>query len=365
MLRFIKRKKNQDEELPAPPQHPANNDSANTSEANTPAETQVATAVASDSSTENPAEKKGLIRRLANKISRTSNALGDGLGEILLGKKTIDDELMEDIETQLLLADVGVETTRKIVDNLASAIERDALTDANALLAQLKMELKTILDTNQGDFLIDAQRAPFVILVVGVNGAGKTTTIGKLAKRLQTNNMSVMLAAGDTFRAAAVEQLQVWGERNNVPVIAQQSGSDSASVVYDALDSARAKQIDVLIADTAGRLHNKDHLMEELKKVVRVMGKIDSSAPHEILLVLDASTGQNAVAQAQTFKKAVGVTGVAVTKLDGTAKGGVLFAIKEQLGLPIRFIGVGEALEDLRPFDADEFVEAIFESVSV
>lgn len=365
MLRFIKRKKNQDEESPAPSQHPTDNHSANTIEADVPAETHVATAIASNSSPDNTAEKKGLIRRLANKISRTSNALGDGLGEILLGKKTIDDELLEDIETQLLLADVGVETTRKIVDNLASAIERDALTDAKALLAQLKVELKTILETNQGDFLIDAQRAPFVILVVGVNGAGKTTTIGKLAKRLQTNNMSVMLAAGDTFRAAAVEQLQVWGERNNVPVIAQQSGSDSASVVYDALDSARAKQIDVLIADTAGRLHNKDHLMEELKKVVRVMGKIDSSAPHEILLVLDASTGQNAVAQAQTFKKAVGVTGVAVTKLDGTAKGGVLFAIKEQLGLPIRFIGVGEALEDLRPFDADEFVEAIFESVSV
>jgi len=365
MLRFIKRKNNQDKEQPSPFRAPAQSENATAIKVETQTSTQVDDPIASISESGNPVEKKGLIKRLANKISRTSNALGDGLGEILLGKKTIDDELLEEIETQLLLADVGVETTRRIVDNLASAIERDALTDANALLSQLKTELKSILDSNQGDFLIDAQRAPFVILVVGVNGAGKTTTIGKLAKRLQGNNMSVMLAAGDTFRAAAVEQLQVWGERNNVPVIAQQSGSDSASVVYDALDSARAKQIDVLIADTAGRLHNKDHLMEELKKVVRVMGKIDSSAPHEILLVLDASTGQNAVAQAQTFKKAVGVTGIAVTKLDGTAKGGVLFAIKEQLDLPIRFIGVGEALEDLRPFDAEEFVEAIFESVSV
>jgi len=308
-------------------------------------------------------ERRSFIQRLAGKISKTSSSLGDGLGQILLGKKEIDDELMEDIETQLLLADVGVDTTRKIIDALAAAIERDALTDSRALYAQLKTELKKTLDTSNNDFVIDANRAPFVILVVGVNGAGKTTTIGKLAKRLQNNKFNVALAAGDTFRAAAVEQLQVWGERNNVPVIAQHTGADSASVIFDGLQASKARDIDVLIADTAGRLHNKDNLMEELKKVVRVMGKIDQSAPHEVLLVLDATTGQNAIAQAKTFQQAVGVTGIAVTKLDGTAKGGVVFAIKEQLGLPIRFIGVGEKIEDLRPFEPDDFVEALFAGI--
>ena len=306
--------------------------------------------------------KPGFFGRLANRISKTSSNLGDGLGQILLGKKEIDDELLEDIEMQLLTADVGVDTTKKITDALASAIERDALTDPRALYKQLKKELKNNLGAAE-NFIIDANRAPFVILVVGVNGAGKTTTIGKLAKRFQNEGLSVMLAAGDTFRAAAVEQLQVWGERNNVPVVAQSTGSDSASVIYDALQSAKSRDIDVLIADTAGRLHNKDNLMEELKKVVRVSQKIDDSAPHEILLVLDSTTGQNAIAQAQKFKEAVGVSGLAVTKLDGTAKGGVVFAINESLGLPIRFIGVGEGIEDLRPFNPDEFVEAIFEQV--
>ncbi|MBT8148631.1 MAG: signal recognition particle-docking protein FtsY [Pseudomonadales bacterium] len=309
------------------------------------------------------ADRRSFIQRLAGKISKTSSSLGDGLGQILLGKKEIDDELMEDIETQLLLADVGVDTTRKIIDALAAAIERDALTDSRALYAQLKAELKKTLDTSNNDFIIDANRAPFVILVVGVNGAGKTTTIGKLAKRLQNNKFNVALAAGDTFRAAAVEQLQVWGERNKVPVIAQHTGADSASVIFDGLQASKAREADVLIADTAGRLHNKDHLMEELKKVVRVMGKIDPTAPHEVLLVLDATTGQNAIAQAKTFQQAVGVTGIAVTKLDGTAKGGVVFAIKEQLGLPIRFIGVGEKIEDLRPFEPDDFVEALFAGI--
>ena len=307
-------------------------------------------------------EKSGFFGRLANKIAKTSNSLGSGIGEILLGKKEIDDELLEDIEMQLLTADIGVDSTRRIVDALTAHIERDALTDPRALYSQLKQELSKSLE-NQSDFVIDSNKAPFVILVVGVNGVGKTTTIGKLAKRLQNNNLSVMLAAGDTFRAAAVEQLQIWGERNEVPVVAQSTGSDSASVIFDGLQSAKSKNVDVLIADTAGRLHNKDNLMEELKKVVRVIKKIDPTAPHEILLVLDATTGQNAVNQAEKFKEAVDVSGLAITKLDGTAKGGVVFAIAEKLSLPIRFIGVGEKIEDLRPFDENEFVEAIFEQV--
>lgn len=307
-------------------------------------------------------DKTGFFGRLANKIAKTSNSLGSGIGEILLGKKEIDDELLEDIEMQLLTADIGVDSTRRIIDALTARIERDALTDPRALYSQLKQELSKSLK-NQSDFVIDSNKAPFVILVVGVNGVGKTTTIGKLAKRLQNNNLSVMLAAGDTFRAAAVEQLQVWGERNEVPVVAQSTGSDSASVIFDGLQSAKSKNADVLIADTAGRLHNKDNLMEELKKVVRVIKKIDPSAPHEILLVLDATTGQNAVNQAEKFKEAVDVSGLAITKLDGTAKGGVVFAIAEKLSLPIRFIGVGEKIEDLRPFDENEFVEAIFEQV--
>ncbi len=304
-----------------------------------------------------------LFKRLASKISKTSNSLGSGLGRVLLGKKEIDDELLEEIETLLLVADTGVDTTQHIMATLSENIERESLTDASALHEALQDELRKTLAPSEQAFEIDCNRSPFVILVVGVNGAGKTTTIGKLAKRLQKEGLSVMLAAGDTFRAAAVEQLQVWGERNDVPVIAQHTGADSASVLYDALASARSRGTDVLIADTAGRLHNKDNLMEELKKIVRVLGKQDESAPHEILLVLDATTGQNAVSQAQEFKSAVGVTGLAITKLDGTAKGGVLFAISRQLGLPIRFIGVGEQLEDLRPFSAEEYVAAIFANI--
>ena len=304
-----------------------------------------------------------LFKRLASKISKTSNSLGSGLGRVLLGKKEIDDELLEEIETLLLVADTGVDTTQQIMTTLSENIERDSLTDASALHEALKLELLKTLSPSEQTFEIDCNRSPFVILVVGVNGAGKTTTIGKLAKRLQNAGLSVMLAAGDTFRAAAVEQLQVWGERNDVPVVAQHTGADSASVLYDALASAQSRGTDVLIADTAGRLHNKDNLMEELKKIVRVLGKQDESAPHEILLVLDATTGQNAISQAQEFKSAVGVTGLAVTKLDGTAKGGVLFAISRQLGLPIRFIGVGEQLDDLRPFSAAEYVDAIFADV--
>lgn len=312
--------------------------------------------------TEDKQQKKpGLFNRLADKLKKTGDNFGSNLGQILLGKKEIDDELLEDIETQLLIADVGVDTTQKIINQLTSAIERDALTDSDALYEQLKSELKNILGEDNQALSIPKNNKPFVILVVGVNGVGKTTTIGKLAKKFQNDSRSVVLAAGDTFRAAAVEQLQVWGERNNVPVIAQHTGADSASVLYDALQSAASKNQDILIADTAGRLHNKDNLMDELKKVVRVLKKIDQEAPQEVLLVLDATTGQNAIAQAKTFGEAVGVTGIAVTKLDGTAKGGILFAIKDQLNLPIRFIGVGEKVEDLRPFNPTEFVDALFD----
>jgi fused signal recognition particle receptor len=303
----------------------------------------------------------GFFQRLSGKLSKTGSSLGDGLGRLLLGKKEIDDELLEEIETQLLMSDVGIDTTTGIMKKLAEGIEREALLNSDALYDQLKVELAATLSPSDEPFVVDCTQSPFVILVVGVNGAGKTTTIGKLAKRFQQEGLSVMLAAGDTYRAAAVEQLQVWGERNDVPVIAQHTGADSASVIFDALQSAKSKGADVLIADTAGRLHNKDNLMEELKKVVRVMGKIDAAAPQEILLVLDATTGQNAVAQAEQFKAIVGVTGLAITKLDGTAKGGVLFAISEKLQLPIRFIGVGEQVDDLRPFNADEFVNAIFD----
>jgi fused signal recognition particle receptor len=282
------------------------------------------------------------------------------LGNLFLGEKEIDDDLMDDIETQLLVADVGVEATRTIINNLTGKIERKELANAKALYTSLQQELLELLIISEQPLQIIAEKQPYVILVVGVNGVGKTTTIGKLAKRLQSEGKSVMLAAGDTFRAAAVEQLQVWGERNDVPVIAQHTGADSASVIFDSIQAAKSRGVDVLIADTAGRLHNKDNLMEELKKVVRVMGKLDDSAPHEVLLVLDGGTGQNALSQAQSFQSAVGVTGIALTKLDGTAKGGIIFAIARQLGLPIRYIGVGEQIDDLRPFVAADFIKALF-----
>jgi len=309
--------------------------------------------------------KPGLFARLKAGLQRTSSQFGETLGNLFLGKKTIDDELFEELETQLLVADVGVEATRAIIKNLTQRVSRKELADAPALYAALQAELKAIIAPAEKPLVIDAitfdkSKGPFVILMVGVNGVGKTTTIGKLAKRFQNEGKRVMLAAGDTFRAAAVEQLQVWGERNNVPVIAQGSGADSASVIFDALQAAKARGIDVLIADTAGRLQNKDHLMEELKKVLRVMAKIEPTAPHEIMLVLDAGTGQNALSQARTFRDAVGVTGLVLSKLDGTAKGGIMFAICQQLGLPVRFIGVGETADDLRPFVADDFIAAIF-----
>ncbi|OLO06047.1 signal recognition particle-docking protein FtsY [Salinicola socius] len=306
--------------------------------------------------------KGGWLSRVRAGLGRTRANLTDGIADLLLGKKQIDDELIEDLETQLLLADVGIEATSEIIERLTERVSRKELADADALYRALQEELAALLEPVSKPMQLPAKgEGPFVILMVGVNGVGKTTTIGKLTQRFQNEGRSVMLAAGDTFRAAAVEQLKVWGERNRVPVIAQHTGADSASVIYDAVAAARARKVDVLIADTAGRLHNKSHLMEELKKVQRVMAKLDATAPHEVMLVLDAGTGQNAISQATTFNEAIPVTGITLTKLDGTAKGGIIFALAKKMGTPIRFIGVGESLEDLRPFDAQTFVKALFD----
>ena len=304
--------------------------------------------------------KVGFFARLKQGLSKTSASIGEGMASLFLGKKTIDDDLLDEIETRLLTADVGVEATSVIIKNLTQKVARKQLTDADALYKSLQDELAAMLKPVEQPLKIEAQNKPFVILVVGVNGAGKTTTIGKLAKKLQLEGKKVMLAAGDTFRAAAVEQLQVWGERNNIPVIAQHTGADSASVIFDAVQAAKARGIDVLIADTAGRLHTKDNLMEELKKVRRVMGKLDEDAPHEVLLVLDAGTGQNAISQTKQFNQTVALTGLALTKLDGTAKGGVIFALAKQFNIPIRYIGVGEGIDDLRDFESEPFVQALF-----
>jgi fused signal recognition particle receptor len=332
-----------------------------------PATASVAQSVPSATTTaENsaPEKKSGWFTRLKAGLQRTSSNFADGMGNLFLGRKVINQALMEELETQLLMADVGIDATQLVIGNLAQRVSRKELADSEALYRALQEELRTLLAPCSVPLHIDSARKPYVILMVGVNGVGKTTTIGKLAKRFRDEGRSVLLAAGDTFRAAAVEQLQVWGERNGVPVIAQHSGADSASVIFDALQAAHARGTDVLIADTAGRLHNKDNLMEELKKIVRVLRKIDASAPHEVMLVLDAGTGQNALAQTQHFQRAVGVTGLVLGKLDGTAKGGIIFAISRQCGLPIRFIGVGEQAEDLRPFDADEFIRALFQRES-
>jgi fused signal recognition particle receptor len=306
--------------------------------------------------------KAGLFARLKSGLARTRHSLTEGVASLVLGSKAIDAELLEEIETTLLLADVGVEATREIIDDLTERVSRKELGNAEALMSALHEDMEAILAPVSVPLLITQEARPFVILMVGINGAGKTTTIGKLAHRLRQDGRSVMLAAGDTFRAAAVEQLQTWGERNGVPVIAQQQGADAASVIYDALEAARARGIDVLIADTAGRLHTQSNLMEELKKIRRVLGKLDPNAPHEVMLVVDAGTGQNALNQARQFHEVIGLTGIALTKLDGTAKGGIIFAIAKQLGLPIRFIGVGEGIENLREFHAGEFVEALFET---
>ncbi|MGD8913359.1 MAG: signal recognition particle-docking protein FtsY [Candidatus Thiodiazotropha sp.] len=305
-------------------------------------------------------EKRGLFSRLQERLSRTRHNLTDGLANLLLGRKTIDDDLLEELETLLLTADVGVEATSRIIKDLTERVNRKELSDPQALMQLLKQHLREILQACDKPIAERSGDKPLVMMMVGINGAGKTTTIGKLARKFQLDGESVILAAGDTFRAAAVEQLQTWGERNQIPVIAQHTGADAASVVFDALQAATSRKVDVLIADTAGRLHTKSNLMEELAKISRVMKKIDPQAPHEVLLVVDAGTGQNAVNQAMQFHQTVGLSGLVITKLDGTAKGGVVFAIADKVKVPIRFIGVGEAIEDLREFDPDEFVDALF-----
>ena len=312
-------------------------------------------------SAEQDTAQPGFFERLKQGLARSRSTFSDGLADLVLGKKKIDDDLLEELETLLLTADVGVDTTQRIIDDLTDRVKRKTLSDPAALSEVLQAQLVEILKQCECPVVEPQPGKPQVILMVGINGAGKTTTIGKLAKKLQNDGQKVMLAAGDTFRAAAVEQLQTWGERNNIPVIAQATGADSASVIFDALQAAQARGMDVLIADTAGRLHTKDNLMDELSKIARVMKKLDEDAPHEVMLVVDAGTGQNAINQAEQFFKAVGLTGITLSKLDGTAKGGIVFAIAERVGVPIRFIGVGEGIDDLRPFDAEEFVKALFE----
>ncbi|PHN91027.1 signal recognition particle-docking protein FtsY, partial [Pseudoalteromonas sp. 3D05] len=304
-------------------------------------------------------KKEGFFSRLKKGLLKTKLNIGSGFASIFSGKK-IDDELFEELETQLLTADLGVDTTMKLIDNLTDAADRKQLKDGDALYELMKQEMSAMLKTAEQPLEIPSDKKPFVILMVGVNGVGKTTTIGKLAKQFQNEGKSVMLAAGDTFRAAAVEQLQVWGERNEIPVIAQHTGADSASVVFDAFQAAKARNVDVLIADTAGRLQNKDNLMQELEKIARVMKKIDPDAPHEVMLTIDAGTGQNAISQVNLFNQCVGLTGITLSKLDGTAKGGVIFAVADKFNIPIRYIGVGESIDDLRAFNSNDFIDALF-----
>ncbi len=308
---------------------------------------------------EKPEKKDGFFSRLKKGLLKTKQNLGSGFSSIFSGKK-IDDELFEELETQLLTADLGVDTTVKLIDGLTKAADRKQLKDGDALYEILKQDMAKMLEQAEKPLEFPAEKKPFVILMVGVNGVGKTTTIGKLAKQFQSEGKSVMLAAGDTFRAAAVEQLQVWGERNEIPVIAQHTGADSASVVFDALQAAKARNVDILIADTAGRLQNKAHLMTELEKIGRVMKKLDVDAPHEVMLTIDAGTGQNAISQVDLFNQAMGLTGITLTKLDGTAKGGVIFAVADKFNIPIRYIGVGEGIDDLRTFNSGEFIDALF-----
>lgn len=349
----------------APDQHTPASDQAAPVAAEKSSDGNLPIAPAALTPTEDSSAPLSFFARIKKGLQRTSNNFAQGLGTLILGRKTIDDDLFEELESQLLIADVGMDATTDIITSLTQSVARKQLTDTSALYQALREQLAALLRPVEKPLIIkpkviDGVKKPFVILVVGVNGVGKTTTIGKLAKRLQNEGKKVMLAAGDTFRAAAVEQLQVWGERNNVPVIAQHSGADSASVIYDALQAAQARGFDVVIADTAGRLHNKSHLMDELSKVKRVIAKLDATAPDEVMLVLDAGTGQNAINQTQEFIDAAGVTGLVLTKLDGTAKGGVIFALSKKFALPVRFIGVGEGIDDLQPFTAEPFIEALF-----
>ncbi|MCC5885742.1 MAG: signal recognition particle-docking protein FtsY [Gammaproteobacteria bacterium] len=363
MFKFLRKKEGGDApEVPPAATGPATDDN--------PDQAAGEAVVEPDARSEGPGDgggeaKGGLFGRLKAGLARTRGNLASGLGNLLLGRKVVDEALLEDLETQLLLADVGVEATTEIVGALTERVQRRQLNDPEALLDALREELTGLLTSRAKPFEIAAKPRPFVILIVGVNGVGKTTTIGKLARRFKSAGLAPILAAGDTFRAAAVEQLQVWGERNEVPVIAQGEGADSASVIFDALAAARSRGADVVLADTAGRLHNKQNLMDELAKVGRVMKRFDAEAPHAVLLVLDAGTGQNALAQAREFAQAVDITGIVLTKLDGTAKGGIVFAITRQTGLPIQFIGVGESVEDLRPFDPDDFVAALLDQEGV
>lgn len=332
MFGFLRRKKDKDASVPTPAVAP-----------------------------EETAQARGVLGSLRDRLSKTRRSLTDGMADMVMGKKTIDDDLLEELETRLLTADVGVDATSRIINDLTKRVSRKELNNPEALFEALCEDMVKILKPCEKPLQIDSSKIPFVILVVGINGAGKTTTIGKLAKRFQDAGHSVILAAGDTFRAAAVEQLQTWGERNNIPVISQGTGSDSASVIFDAIESAKSRHIDIVIADTAGRLHTQSNLMDELIKIKRVMGKLDASAPHETLLVMDAGFGQNGLVQAKQFHDALGLSGLALTKLDGTAKGGIVFAIAEKIGIPLRFIGVGESIGDLREFHAGEFVDALLD----
>ncbi|MBT8082333.1 MAG: signal recognition particle-docking protein FtsY [Gammaproteobacteria bacterium] len=307
---------------------------------------------------EKPEKKKGFVKRLRARLNRGDSWLTYDLANLAPGGK-IDENTLEELESLLVMADVGVDTTERIITDLQKRLARKELGDVDALRRGLRDDVEKILTPVEQPLVIDKREGPFVILMIGVNGAGKTTTIGKLARRFRDQGLSVMLAAGDTFRAAAVEQLQAWGERNDVPVIAQQAGADPAAVIFDAMEAAKARGIDVLLADTAGRLQSQAGLMDELAKVRRVIGRHDETAPHEVMLVLDASQGQNALVQAEKFHEALGLTGIAVTKLDGSAKGGILLAIADRLGVPVRFIGIGEAAEDMQPFSASEFAEAL------
>ena len=344
---------------------PSENTEHSNHEAVVPIESILQTETKEDSDKETQFKKQGFFTRLKQGLSKTRDSFTDSLASLVLGRKEIDDDLLEELEMILLTADVGIDATDRIITHLTEQVSRQELKDPQALITALKKQLQDILAPIALPLDIDRHLAkkegPFVILMVGINGVGKTTTSGKLAKKYQEEGKSVMLAAGDTFRAAAVEQLQTWGERNNVPVVAQKTGADSAAVLFDAIQSAKAKKIDVLIADTAGRLHTQSNLMEELKKVKRVLAKIDATAPHEVMLVIDAGTGQNALNQAQQFKESVDVSGITLTKLDGTAKGGIVFALAEQTQIPIRFIGVGESIDDLRPFESLAFTEALFD----
>lgn len=366
MFDFLKRKKKNDQEVVKEAEVPAVSDeTAATSTA--PSQHATAAQPTTESQTQEPAitiekptAKTGFFARLKQGLTKTRSSLTNNMANLFLGKKTLTRELVDDIEMALLTADVGVETTDKLIKTLTDKLARKELDDPETAFNCLKSEMKAILSPYAKPIDFSSQLAPFVILVVGINGSGKTTTIGKLAHFYQQQGKKLMLAAGDTFRAAAVQQLQIWGERNHVPVIAQQTGADTAAVIYDAVEAAKARETDILLADTAGRLHTQTNLMTELQKVARVMKKVDPSAPHETLIVLDATLGQNALTQVKQFNEALGVTGIVLTKLDGTAKGGIIFSIAQQTKLPIRFIGVGEGIDDLRPFNPDEFVEALF-----